>query len=132
MLPSPREVDRSKKARLLDVSRIRVVVRNRPLSRKEIDGSFKSILEVPELEDETGPAPLVIHEPKVKVDMTAYTEQHRFFFDAVRKGSRVRPPTSSSSFVYELFRAISDRKHILSLDPSLKCSVSLARVLCGS
>jgi kinesin family member 2/24 len=84
-LTTPREqADRSKKARLQDVNRIRVVVRNRPLSRKEIDGQMGSILEVPEAPvDEGEPASVVVHEPKLKVDMTAYTEQHRFLFDAV-------------------------------------------------
>ena len=93
-LPSPREPDRSKKARLQDVSRIRVVVRNRPLSRKELEGSMASVLTVPDSGgDEFGPAELSVTEPKVKVDMTAYTEQHRFLFDAVcRSSSSSTPP----------------------------------------
>ena len=65
------------------MSRIRVVVRKRPLSRKEAEHSRGSILEVAEMDPDASFAQLIVHEPKLKVDMTAYTEQHRFNFDMV-------------------------------------------------
>ena len=38
---------------------------------------------------------LVVHEPKVKVDLTKYTEEHDFFFD------EVLDETASNQQVYE-------------------------------
>ena len=57
--------------------RIQVVVRKRPLSRKEIEKSDQDIV--------TGKPPnaIILKEAKVKVDLTKYTEEHTFMFDHV-------------------------------------------------
>ena len=73
---SPRE----KKPRVQDSSRIRVVVRKRPLSQREQEASRYDIVE---MRDTTDAPNLTINEAKLKVDMTAYTEPHHFQFDAV-------------------------------------------------
>ena len=54
----------------------------RPLSKKELAETPGSIIEVyPQLVGM--PAALTVYEPKLKVDMTAYTEQHKFLYDSV-------------------------------------------------
>ncbi|KAJ3299791.1 Kinesin-like protein kif24 [Borealophlyctis nickersoniae] len=55
--------------------RIRVCVRKRPLSKKESRKSEADIVTV------NGRRTILIDEPKVKVDLTKYTEQHEFVFD---------------------------------------------------
>eukprot|EP00792_Barthelona_sp_PAP020_P007736 TRINITY_DN3159_c4_g1_i1.p1 TRINITY_DN3159_c4_g1~~TRINITY_DN3159_c4_g1_i1.p1 ORF type:complete len:710 (-),score=227.46 TRINITY_DN3159_c4_g1_i1:380-2374(-) len=57
--------------------RIRVVVRKRPLSTKEMNEGQKDIAN---MENEQTCA---IYEPKVKVDLSKYIERHRFVFDEV-------------------------------------------------
>lgn len=57
--------------------RIRVCVRKRPLSKKEIVKSEKDIVTV------EGRKGVTVNEPKIKVDLTKYTEKHRFMFDEV-------------------------------------------------
>ncbi|KAJ3411834.1 Kinesin-like protein kif24 [Chytridiales sp. JEL 0842] len=57
--------------------RIRVCVRKRPLNKKEIKSNQSDICTV------TGRRTLVINEPKVKVDLTKFVEQHEFTFDEV-------------------------------------------------
>ncbi|KAI9340405.1 P-loop containing nucleoside triphosphate hydrolase protein [Zopfochytrium polystomum] len=57
--------------------RIRVCVRKRPLSKKELKSNQIDIAIV------NGRYSLTIHEPKVKVDLTKYVEQHEFIFDEV-------------------------------------------------
>lgn len=57
--------------------RIRVCVRKRPLSKKEIKRNEIDIALV------GGRRTITINEPKVKVDLTKYIEQHTFFFDEV-------------------------------------------------
>lgn len=62
----------------LQESRIKVVVRKRPLGKKETG----NIIEVhPQVSGQ--PAALTLHEPKLKVDMTAYIESHRFMYDDI-------------------------------------------------
>ncbi|KAA3456211.1 kinesin-13A-like [Gossypium australe] len=51
-------------------------VRKRPLNKKEISRKEDDIVTV----DENA---LMVHEPKLKVDLTAYVEKHEFCFDAV-------------------------------------------------
>ncbi|KAI4345411.1 hypothetical protein L6164_012538 [Bauhinia variegata] len=60
-----------------NVAKIRVVVRKRPLNKKELAKKEDDIVTVPDN------AYLTVHEPKVKVDLTAYVEKHEFCFDAV-------------------------------------------------
>ncbi|KAJ3148782.1 Kinesin-like protein kif24 [Geranomyces michiganensis] len=55
--------------------RIRVCVRKRPLNSKEIKKNEADIARV------TGRRTVNIDEPKVKVDLTRYIEQHEFIFD---------------------------------------------------
>lgn len=59
-----------------NVAKIRVVVRKRPLNKKELARKEDDIVTV---NDNS----LTVHEPKLKVDLTAYVEKHEFCFDAV-------------------------------------------------
>ncbi|KAF5944680.1 hypothetical protein HYC85_018757 [Camellia sinensis] len=52
-------------------------VRKRPLNKKEIARKEEDIVAV------SDNAFLTVHEPKLKVDLTAYVEKHEFCFDAV-------------------------------------------------
>lgn len=63
-----------KQVPLVDDMPIRVVVRKRPLSRQEIQRGDRDILEI-------GPPSVIVHEPKIKVDLTKYTESQEFIFD---------------------------------------------------
>ncbi|CAA2983188.1 kinesin KIN-13A [Olea europaea subsp. europaea] len=60
-----------------NVAKIKVVVRKRPLNKKEIARKEDDIVTV--CDDSS----LTVHEPKLKVDLTAYIEKHEFCFDAV-------------------------------------------------
>ncbi|XP_073136792.1 kinesin-like protein KIN-13A [Henckelia pumila] len=60
-----------------NVAKIKVVVRKRPLNKKEIGRKEDDVVTV------TDDVYLTVHEPKVKVDLTAYVEKHEFCFDAV-------------------------------------------------
>ncbi len=69
-----------KKPRTTDSeSRIKVVVRKRPLSSSEPGPGILEVVPTPM----GSPACLAVHEPKVKVDMTAYTDVHQFLYDSV-------------------------------------------------
>ncbi|KAB2059126.1 hypothetical protein ES319_A11G281000v1 [Gossypium barbadense] len=59
-----------------NVAKIKVMVRKRPLNKKEISQKEDDIVTVDE-------NVLTVHEPKLKVDLTAYVEKHEFCFDAV-------------------------------------------------
>ena len=59
-----------------------LLLSQRPLSKKELAETPGSIIEVhPQLAGM--PASLTVYEPKLKVDMTAYTEQHKFLYDSL-------------------------------------------------
>ncbi|XP_073009641.1 kinesin-like protein KIN-13A [Typha latifolia] len=60
-----------------NVAKIKVVVRKRPLNKKEISRKEDDIVSV------HANAYLTVHEPRLKVDLTAYVEKHEFCFDAV-------------------------------------------------
>ncbi|KAK1318478.1 Diatom spindle kinesin 1 [Acorus calamus] len=60
-----------------NLAKIKVVVRKRPLNKKEISRKEDDIVTVHDN------AYLSVHEPKLKVDLTAYVEKHEFCFDAV-------------------------------------------------
>ncbi|KAJ3344629.1 Kinesin-like protein kif24 [Entophlyctis luteolus] len=65
-------------SKISDISdRIRVCVRKRPLNRKELKSNQVDVANV--LDRRT----LVVNEPKVKVDLTKFVEQHEFTFDEV-------------------------------------------------
>ncbi|KAK4856029.1 hypothetical protein QYF36_013397 [Acer negundo] len=63
-------------ARENNVAKIKVVVRKRPLNKKELSRKEDDIVTVFD-------NALTVHEPKLKVDLTAYVEKHEFCFDAV-------------------------------------------------
>ncbi|XP_058083637.1 kinesin-like protein KIN-13A [Magnolia sinica] len=60
-----------------NLAKIKVVVRKRPLNKKELSRKEEDIVTVYDN------AYLTVHEPKLKVDLTAYVEKHEFCFDAV-------------------------------------------------
>ncbi|CAN1281031.1 Kinesin-like protein KIN-13A [Linum perenne] len=59
-----------------NVAKIKVVVRKRPLNKKELAKKEDDVVYVSDNS-------LTVHEPKLKVDLTAYVEKHEFCFDAV-------------------------------------------------
>src|SRR5574344_2036780 len=61
-----------------DIPRIRVIVRKRPLSQKEMQKGDKDIVNV-----NSAAHKVVIMEEKTKVDLTKYIENHPFKFDLV-------------------------------------------------
>lgn len=60
-----------------NLAKIKVVVRKRPLNKKELVRKEEDIITV---NDNVW---LSVHEPKLKVDLTAYVEKHDFVFDAI-------------------------------------------------
>ncbi|XP_020233234.1 kinesin-like protein KIN-13B [Cajanus cajan] len=64
------------KERANNVAKIKVVVRKRPLNKKEITKREEDIISI----DSNF---LTVHERKLKVDLTEYVEKHEFVFDAV-------------------------------------------------
>lgn len=60
-----------------NVAKIKVVVRKRPLNKKELLRKEDDIVTVHDS------SYLTVYEPKLKVDLTAYVEQHEFCFDAI-------------------------------------------------
>ncbi|KAF5776278.1 putative plus-end-directed kinesin ATPase [Helianthus annuus] len=66
------------KEKASNVAKIKVVVRKRPLNKKEIAKKEEDIISI----DPNG-CSLTVHESKVKVDLTEYVEKHGFVFDAV-------------------------------------------------
>ncbi|KAL5983757.1 Kinesin-like protein KIN-13A [Asimina triloba] len=72
--PAPPAPPASKESNL---AKIKVVVRKRPLNKKELSRKEDDIVTVYDN------AYLTVHEPKLKVDLTAYVEKHEFCFDAV-------------------------------------------------
>ncbi|KAB5537382.1 hypothetical protein DKX38_014915 [Salix brachista] len=59
-----------------NVAKIKVVVRKRPLNKKELARKEEDVVTVYD-------NALTVHETKLKVDLTAYVEKHEFCFDAV-------------------------------------------------
>lgn len=64
------------KEKASSVAKIKVVVRKRPLNKKELAKNEEDIITI----DSNS---LTVHETKLKVDLTEYVEKHEFFFDAV-------------------------------------------------
>ncbi|XP_068652885.1 kinesin-like protein KIN-13B isoform X2 [Aristolochia californica] len=60
------------------VAKIKVVVRKRPLNKKEISKKEEDIITIV-----PSASSLTVHETKFKVDLTEYVEKHEFVFDAV-------------------------------------------------
>ncbi|KAF9662518.1 hypothetical protein SADUNF_Sadunf18G0061600 [Salix dunnii] len=63
-----------------NVAKIKVVVRKRPLNKKEIARKEEDIITI---ESNSNSNFLTVHETKLKVDLTEYVEKHEFVFDAV-------------------------------------------------
>lgn len=66
------------KEKASSVAKIKVVVRKRPLNKKELAKNEEDIVTT-----ETHSSCLTVHETKLKVDLTEYMEKHEFVFDAV-------------------------------------------------
>ncbi|KAK1414273.1 hypothetical protein QVD17_30017 [Tagetes erecta] len=66
------------KEKTSNVAKIKVVVRKRPLNKKELTKNEEDIITV-----EPHSNSLTVHETKLKVDLTEYMEKHEFVFDAV-------------------------------------------------
>ncbi|KAF3784483.1 KINESIN-13A Kinesin-13A [Nymphaea thermarum] len=60
-----------------NIANIKVVVRKRPSNKKEFARKEEDIITVSDASCVT------VHEPKLKVDLTAYVEKHQFCFDVV-------------------------------------------------
>eukprot|EP00850_Spirogloea_muscicola_P001512 SM000005S17309 [mRNA] locus=s5:1311716:1316621:- [translate_table: standard] len=61
-----------------ELAKIKVVVRKRPLNRREAARKEQDVVHV-----QPDGVSLLVHEPKLKVDLTAFTEEHEFVFDAI-------------------------------------------------
>lgn len=70
-------VDKEPSGKESNLAKIKVVVRKRPLNKKELARKEEDIITV---NDNVW---LSVHEPKLKVDLTAYVEKHDFVFDAI-------------------------------------------------
>ncbi|CAA7388823.1 unnamed protein product [Spirodela intermedia] len=70
-------IEKEPSAKESNIAKIKVVVRKRPLNKKEISRKEDDIVTVHDS------SYLSVHEPKLKVDLTAYVEKHEFCFDAV-------------------------------------------------
>ncbi|CAL4948638.1 unnamed protein product [Urochloa decumbens] len=66
------------KEKAAPVAKIKVVVRKRPLNKKEISKKEEDIIDIEQRSNS-----LTVHETKLKVDLTEYVEKHEFVFDAV-------------------------------------------------
>ncbi|KAL2929223.1 Kinesin-like protein KIN-13B, partial [Bienertia sinuspersici] len=60
------------------VAKIKVVVRKRPLNKREMSKNEDDIITI-----DPSSSALTVHETKLKVDLTEYVERHGFVFDAV-------------------------------------------------
>jgi len=60
----------------LDTPKIRVVIRKRPLNKKETSKNDSDIVEV------TSKDSIIVREEKVKVDLTKFVEETNFTFDS--------------------------------------------------
>ncbi|KAL6615610.1 hypothetical protein ACP70R_037880 [Stipagrostis hirtigluma subsp. patula] len=68
----------AEKEKAAPVAKIKVVVRKRPLNKKEISKKEEDIIDIEQRSNS-----LTVHETKLKVDLTEYVEKHEFVFDAV-------------------------------------------------
>ncbi|KAK1377589.1 hypothetical protein POM88_024333 [Heracleum sosnowskyi] len=68
----------AEKDRTSNVAKIKVVVRKRPLNKREVAKTEEDIIAI-----ESNTNSLSVHEKKFKVDLTEYVERHEFFYDAV-------------------------------------------------
>lgn len=73
----------------MKTQQITVCVRKRPVSKKEVARKELDVISVPTKDT------LLVHEPKTKVDLTKYLENHKFRFDYAFDD------TSSNELVYK-------------------------------
>lgn len=66
------------KEKASNVAKIKVVVRKRPLNKREMSKKEEDIISIVPNSNY-----LTVHETKLKVDLTEYVEKHEFVFDAV-------------------------------------------------
>ncbi|KAL6006247.1 hypothetical protein ACLOJK_040293 [Asimina triloba] len=66
------------KEKTSSAAKIKVVVRKRPLNKKEMSKKEEDVITI-----EPSTNSLTVHETKLKVDLTEYVEKHEFVFDAV-------------------------------------------------
>ncbi|KAI7981000.1 Kinesin-like protein KIN-13B [Camellia lanceoleosa] len=66
------------KEKATNVAKIKVVVRKRPLNKKETAKKEEDIITI-----DRNSNSLTVHETKLKVDLTEYVEKHEFLFNAV-------------------------------------------------
>lgn len=66
------------KEKASNVAKIKVVVRKRPLNKKELAKNEEDIITI-----KSYSSSVMVHETKLKVDLTEYVEKHEFVFDAV-------------------------------------------------
>ncbi|CAM6082682.1 unnamed protein product [Calypogeia fissa] len=71
-------IEKERGGRDNNIARIKVVVRKRPVNKKELSRKEEDIVSIAD-----DSCSVTVHEPKLKVDLTAYVEKHEFFFDAV-------------------------------------------------
>ncbi|KAH9326169.1 hypothetical protein KI387_006347 [Taxus chinensis] len=71
-------MDKEVNGREGNLAKIRVVVRKRPLNKKELARKEEDIITI-----DSKACSLTVHETKLKVDLTAYVEKSEFTFDAV-------------------------------------------------
>ncbi|WOL00790.1 kinesin-like protein KIN-13B isoform X2 [Canna indica] len=76
--PLNRNIVAPEKEKTSSVAKIKVVVRKRPLNKKEIAKKEDDIITI-----EPSSNSLTVYETKLKVDLTEYLEKHEFVFDAV-------------------------------------------------
>ena len=60
-----------------NIPKIKVIVRKRPLNKKELDKGHKDIIEI------ENPCTLIVKEIKTSLDLTKYIDSHKFIFDSV-------------------------------------------------
>ena len=58
-----------------NIPKIRVIIRKRPLSKKEISKNEKDVIDIKEKKK------VIVKEQKQKVDLTKFVEEHQFIFD---------------------------------------------------
>ena len=60
-----------------NIPKIKVIVRKRPLNKKELDKGYNDIIEI------ENPYTLLVKEIKTSLDLTKYIDSHKFIFDSV-------------------------------------------------
>ena len=75
IIPKERNIKESITASYENIPKIRVIIRKRPLSKKEQSKNEKDVIDIKENKK------VIVKEKKQKVDLTKYIEEHQFIFD---------------------------------------------------